>query len=141
MGAIVATGRFDEMAHFFDYGEEILGYDSETDLEHSIQELLDDPARAGRMRVAGFKRLINSHLYEHRWMSIFDEIRGVSAQSSPWLSDERAAQIRATLATSLPRARKIILSGFYGANNLGDEMIFAQSASSCRRPIRPFKFM
>jgi polysaccharide pyruvyl transferase CsaB len=123
VGAIVATGRFDEMAHFFDYGDEILGYDDEADLERSIQELLDDPARAGRMRVAGFTRLINSHLYEHRWMSIFDEIRHANAETAPWLSDERAAQIRETLGASLPRARKVILSGFYGANNLGDEMI------------------
>lgn len=123
VGAIVATGRFDEMAHFFDYGDEILGYDDEADLERSIQELLDDPARAGRMRVAGFKRLINSHLYEHRWMSIFDEIRHANADTAPWLPAERAEQIRSTLAASLPRARKVILSGFYGASNLGDEMI------------------
>ncbi|MDQ0677967.1 polysaccharide pyruvyl transferase CsaB [Arthrobacter pascens] len=123
VGAIVATGRFEEMAHFFDYGEEILGYDDEADLERNIRELLNDPARAGRMRVAGFKRLINSHLYEHRWMSLFDEIRTASPDTAAWLSDERAAQIRTTLRKSLPRARKVILSGFYGANNLGDEMI------------------
>lgn len=123
VGAIVATGRFEEMGHFFDYGEEILGYDDEADLERNIRELLSDPTRAGRMRVAGFKRLISSHLYEHRWMNLFDEIRIASPDTAAWLSDERAAQIRATLGESLPRARKVILSGFYGANNLGDEMI------------------
>jgi polysaccharide pyruvyl transferase CsaB len=132
VGAIVATGHFDEMAHFFDYGEEILGYNDEADLERNVRELLDDPARAGRMRVAGFKRLISSHLYEHRWMSLFEEIRTAGRETAPWLPDERAVQIRKTLGESLPRARKVILSGFYGANNLGDEMILRSISQHLR---------
>ncbi len=122
-GAVVATQNFGEMERFFSYGEEILGYDDEIDLEEKLQQLLTDPVRLGEMRVAGFKRLINSHLYEHRWMELFETIRNSNAADNPWLGDIRSLEVRKILSVSLPRSRKIILSGFYGANNLGDEMI------------------
>ncbi|MEE2528800.1 polysaccharide pyruvyl transferase family protein [Pseudarthrobacter sp. J75] len=122
-GAVVATQNFEEMERFFSYGDELLGYDNEFDLEEQIEQLLADPIRYGEMRVAGFKRLINSHLYEHRWMDLFETIRNSSASENPWLGDDRSAEIREILTASLPRSRKVILSGFYGANNLGDEMI------------------
>ncbi|OFI39657.1 hypothetical protein BIU82_00920 [Arthrobacter sp. SW1] len=122
-GGVVATQNFEEMQRFFSYGDEILGYDDEFDLEKKLSALLADPVRYGEMRVAGFKRLITSHLYEHRWMDLFAAIRNSNTVDNPWLGEARAREIRETLERSLPRARKVILSGFYGANNLGDEMI------------------
>lgn len=122
-GALLCTGRFDEMADFFRYGEEILGYEDAEDLSRQLEGLLADPERYGRMTERAFKRLVDEHLYEHRWMALFETIYNVSPDSAPWLGEDRVAAIRATLAQSLPRAKKVIVAGFYGASNLGDELI------------------
>lgn len=129
-GAVIATGEFEEMARFFDYGEEIIGYTDDDDLSAKIEHLLSDPAEYERIRLNGFRRLVDNHLYEHRWMELFDTIRNASTESTPWLSSERIGQIREALGQSFPRARKIILSGFYGAGNLGDELILRSIASA-----------
>ena len=122
-GAVIATGEFDEMAHFFDYGDEIIGYRDDEDLAAKLDALLEDPAEYERVRVNGFKRLVENHLYEHRWMHLFETVRNASPETTPWLSPDRAATVREVLAATSPRARKVILSGFYGAANLGDELI------------------
>lgn len=122
-GRVVATGVFDEMSHFFDYGSEIIGYETQEDLETQIQALLDDPERYDEVALNGFKKLVSSHLYEHRWMDLFAQIRDPRNAKVSSLSDQRISEIERTLSASLPRAKKIIVSGFYGARNLGDEMI------------------
>lgn len=131
-GAVIATGEFDEMARFFDYGEEIIGYTDDDDLSTKIERLLEDPAEYERVRLNGFRRLVENHLYEHRWMDLFDTIRHASAETTPWLDTERMSQVRGVLSESLPRARKVILSGFYGAGNLGDELILRSIASALK---------
>lgn len=122
-GAVIATGEFAEMARFFDYGEEIVGYSDDDDLAGKIDHLLANPEEYERIRLNGFRRLIENHLYEHRWMDLFDTVRNASEGSTPWLGHDRSAQVRDILAESLPRVRTVILSGFYGAGNLGDELI------------------
>ncbi len=122
-GALICTGRFSEMETFFSYENEIIGYDEAGDLSVQLKDVLARPERYREITENAFQRLINEHLYEHRWMSLFETIFNVSAGSAPWLSPERIAAIRKTLSASLPRAKKVILSGFYGASNLGDELI------------------
>lgn len=132
-GAVIATGEFDEMARFFDYGDEIIGYKDDEDLATKIAALLDDPAEYERIRLNGFRRLVEHHLYEHRWMELFDTVRRASPHTTPWLSESRAEEVRAVLGESLPRARKVLLSGFYGAGNLGDELILRSIAAALHR--------
>lgn len=129
-GRVVATGNFPEMAKFFEYDDEIIGYENHLDLELKIQKLLDDPAEYERIALNAFNRVANEHLYEHRWISLFDEIISIGRDNNRWLSPERAARINQILSSSLPRAKKVILSGFYGARNLGDEMIL-RSITDC----------
>lgn len=122
-GAVIATGKFDEMAHFFDYDDEIIGYTDDEDLAAKVAALLDNPDEYERIRLNGFRRLVENHLYEHRWMELFETIRTASRETTQWLPEERIQQVRSVLGESLPRARKVLLSGFYGAGNLGDELI------------------
>lgn len=122
-GKVVATGEFEEMSEFFTYGEDIIGYKDEADLERKIAKLLEDPDEYDRIATNGFRRIATEHLYEHRWISLFDELRRINEGNNRWLSPKRAAEVARTLQVSLPRAKKVIISGFYGARNLGDEMI------------------
>jgi polysaccharide pyruvyl transferase WcaK-like protein len=122
-GALVATGNFEEMADFFEYGEEIIGYDDEADLAEKIRHLLAHPGEYDRIAENGFRRVITNHLYEHRWMDLFATFRSLDAESFPWLDAGRREALARTLSESLPRAKKVILAGFYGAGNLGDELI------------------
>nr|WP_269211960.1 polysaccharide pyruvyl transferase family protein [Zhihengliuella flava] len=122
-GALVATGRFDEMAKFFTYDEDIVGYESKEELAEKIQWLLDHPDEYDRIAENGFRRVITEHLYEHRWMELFARLADLTEENSGWLSDERRHALRETLSVSHGRAKKVIVSGFYGARNLGDEMI------------------
>ncbi|HEY4615442.1 MAG TPA: polysaccharide pyruvyl transferase family protein, partial [Citricoccus sp.] len=127
-GALVATGNFEEMADFFDYGEEIIGYDDEADLAEKIRHLLAHPEEYDRIAENGFRRVITNHLYEHRWMDLFATFRSFDADAFPWLDAERREVLDRTLSESLPRAKKVILAGFYGAGNLGDELILKSVA-------------
>ena len=128
-GAVVATGRFDEMAEFFNYDSEIIGYSDPEDLILQVGDLLADPARYNRMAEAAFKRLIDNHLYEHRWMALFDEMHAVLEMAGcAWLGSDRGAEIRESLRESSGRARHVIVSGFYGASNAGDELILRSIA-------------
>lgn len=127
-GALVATGRFDEMADFFEYDEEIIGYADENDLVNQIQRVLADPGRYRAMTERAFDRLINCHLYEHRWMTLFDEILAVARSGASWLGRTREQQVLETLSQSIPRAKHVVLSGFYGASNVGDELILRSIA-------------
>lgn len=127
-GRLVATANFPEMEEFFEYGEEIIGYDNEADLANKIDDLLSNPHEYDRIALNGFRRVINEHLYEHRWMRLFETILSISKSNPLWLSRDRAQEISQILSKSLPRAKKIILSGFYGARNLGDELILRSIA-------------
>ncbi|GAA1709196.1 polysaccharide pyruvyl transferase family protein [Propioniferax innocua] len=128
-GRLVATGRFDEMARFFEYGEEIIGYDDSEDLAHQITHLLANPDELERISVNGFKRIVNDHLYEHRWMDLFRQIRTMDIPNASQLDQKRVADVREILGKSYPRAKKVIVSGFYGARNLGDEAILRSISS------------
>lgn len=132
-GAVIATGEFDEMARFFSYDDEIIGYRDTDDLSQKIDHLLSNPQEYERIRVNGFRRLVQNHLYEHRWMELLGRIRDAGPGTTPWLSAQRAESIRNTLTESSPRARRVILSGFYGARNLGDELILRSISRALQR--------
>ncbi len=122
-GGLVATGRFPEMEDFFSYDEEIVGYHDEEDLAQQLQTLLADPERYRAMTERAFDRLINEHLYEHRWQALLGQIRSIARAGGSWLGQERSQQVAGILSESLPKARHVLLSGYYGASNVGDELI------------------
>lgn len=124
-GALLCTRRFREMEAFFNYDDEIIGYENEEDLSCQLRAVLDAPERYQQITEKAFRRLINEHLYEHRWMSFFEKIYTVTKDTAPWMSEDRIGAVRTTLSRSYPRARKVIVSGFYGARNCGDELILA----------------
>lgn len=122
-GALIATGRFEEMEDFFAYDDEIIGYRDEDDLVDQVRSVLADPERYKRMTERTFDRLINQHLYEHRWMTLFDEMLTVIRSGGAWLGTERTQEVLDVLGQSLHRTRHVVMSGFYGASNVGDELI------------------
>jgi polysaccharide pyruvyl transferase CsaB len=83
----------------------------------------DAPARYRNITRASFRRVASSHLYEQRWMALLEVMFNCSPDTTPWLAEARIQSIRQTLAESLPRCKQVIVSGFYGASNLGDELI------------------
>lgn len=132
-GAILATARFDEMSHLFDYDQEILGYDSAEDLAQQIAALKADPVELERIRRRGFARLLSEHLYEHRWLQLFDEIdRDLADEGGSKDAGERE-RLLGILSFEHGRPRHVIISGFYGAQNRGDDLLLDAIASSLQR--------
>lgn len=122
-GGILLTDRFAEMATYFDYDAEIAGYDDTEDLVQSIKFLLANPDHREEMRRRAFKRLAEDHLYEHRWMAAFERLRDEAAGRGQAFSAARAAQINDILTPVAGDRTEILLTGFYGHGNLGDELI------------------
>jgi polysaccharide pyruvyl transferase CsaB len=77
-----------------------------------------------------FQRIVAGHLVEHRCMALLEIIFNCSPDTTPWLGDARIKSIRQTLSRSLPRCKQVIVSGFYGATNVGDELILRAIASA-----------
>lgn len=122
-GAVLATTKFDEMGRLFEYGTEILAYQNADDLGDSIQHLLANPDALEAMRRRSFHRLLADHLYERRWNTFFREAQEmVASGGGPWAAEERS-HIRSILATDRERPRNILISGYYGARNRGDDIL------------------
>lgn len=122
-GSILATTRFDEMARLFEFGTEILGYENADDLGDSIAALKDDPIRLETMRRRSFRRLLEDHLYERRWNTFFAEaLARVDSEEGPW-SDDSRVRLATALRSSRQRPRNILISGYYGARNRGDDIL------------------
>lgn len=138
-GSLLCTGRFPEMENYFTYDSEIIGFESEDDLTTQIGKILGDQNRFEILRRRAFQRLVKEHLYEHRWLELFTRIEMEVFEEPRVLSPERSAHLRSTLSTSGKRPRKVIISGFYGARNTGDELILRSimdNVTAARRDIQ-----
>ena len=135
-GGVLVTQRFDEMALFFDYDSEIGGYRTFEDLPEVVEGLLSDKAALDHMRRTAFSKLVTQHLYEHRWLKLFDDILTLARRAPGWMGADRAGQIEQALTEDAGRARMIALSGFYGARNLGDDLIMESIAGSIERQVK-----
>jgi polysaccharide pyruvyl transferase WcaK-like protein len=122
-GAVLCTAEFDEMARLFEYGTEIVGYQGADDLGDSIAALLADPDAIEQIRRRAFRRLLTQHLYEHRWLNLFREILADTESDQPAVGADRAAEIRGILATGNELARTVLVSGYFGARNRGDDLL------------------
>jgi polysaccharide pyruvyl transferase WcaK-like protein len=122
-GAALCTAEFDEMAQLFEYGSEIVGYRSADDLGDSIAKLLAEPEALDQIRRRAFHRLVTEHLYEHRWLALFRQITDDVESSGPSVGATRAAEIRHILASGNAPARTVLVSGYFGARNRGDDLL------------------
>ncbi|MFF7397938.1 polysaccharide pyruvyl transferase family protein [Achromobacter sp. NPDC008082] len=122
-GRLLCTARFDEMSNFFDYDTQILGWDSEAELESELSRVLSNPAVYQAAVESAFERLVNEHLYEHRWLQLFKDIEASLVSDNCPIAEPARTIFRQRLSEDLGRTKRVILSGFYGANNAGDEMI------------------
>lgn len=122
-GSILCTGEFDEMGRLFEYGTEIVGYSDAQDLAAKLTALKADPERLEEMRRRSFARLIADHLYERRWNTLFEQIYADLEAEQPRIGAERAAEVREILATSQPLPRTVLISGYFGSRNRGDDLL------------------
>ncbi len=132
-GGVLCTARFAEMGDLFEYGAEIVGWDHVEDLEVKIAGLLADPERLERYRRRSFARLAANHLYEHRWLDLFDPVlRQLDGGAGP-LPPDRVDRLREHLRPSGPPVRPVVLNGFFGAGNAGDDLILESMAQGLRQ--------
>jgi polysaccharide pyruvyl transferase WcaK-like protein len=122
-GAVLCTAEFDEMARLFEYGTEIVGYRGADDLGDTVAALLADPDAIENVRRRAFRRLITEHLYEHRWLNLFRDIAADTESDRPVVGFERATEIREILASDNKPARTVLVSGYFGARNRGDDLL------------------
>jgi len=121
-GAVLCTARFPEMETFFEYGTEIIGFAGHHDLAPQLRRLFSESVELEEIRRRAFARLVKSHLYEHRWLEVLERIRGDVARGGGYVGAERAARLRETLREREPE-RSVVISGFYGGRNTGDELL------------------
>ena len=132
-GGVLCTARFAEMGDLFDYGTEIVGWDHVEDLEVKIAGLLADPDRLERYRRRSFARLAADHLYEHRWLDLFAPVlRQLEGGPGP-LPADRLDHLRAPLSSAEEPVRPVLLAGYYGAGNAGDDLILESITEGARR--------
>lgn len=129
-GGLLVTKRFTEMERYFDYDSEIAGYNELEDLPSVLDRLLSNKEDLERRQRASFVRLVSSHLYEHRWLDLIKAIEDTVARSPDKIGRQRSAEVQDILSTDMTRARLVSLSGFYGARNIGDDLIMESIASS-----------
>jgi polysaccharide pyruvyl transferase CsaB len=140
-GGVLTTQRFDEMERYFAYGEEIIGYIDAEDLAEQLRKLLKEPERLESMRRAAFARLAAEHLYEHRWLDFFEELEHRVFVEPKHLAAERAALCQSRLSGTTNRKRRLVVSGYYGAGNIGDELILRAIADNVAAPDDPYQLI
>jgi glycosyltransferase involved in cell wall biosynthesis len=69
-GALVVTNRFPEVEQYFEYGREIVGFDTTDDLVRAVRHMLDHPQEAAAVRRAGRERVLREHTWRRIWPRI-----------------------------------------------------------------------
>ena len=89
-GALVVTNRFAEVERYFEYGREIVGFDSTGDLVRKIRHYLDHPGEAEAVRRAGRERVLAEHTWPAVWPGILQQLSrtgGVWPRLRSWLAE------------------------------------------------------
>lgn len=69
-GALVVTNRYAALERYFRYGEEIVGFDSTSELVAQVAHYLEHPDEAARVRAAGRARVLAEHTWQHVWPEV-----------------------------------------------------------------------
>ena len=69
-GALVVTNRFADVERYFEYGKEIIGFESTGDLLSKVRYNLDHPDEAAAIRHAGRERVLREHTWRRTWPRI-----------------------------------------------------------------------
>jgi polysaccharide pyruvyl transferase CsaB len=115
-GAVVCVPAAADLAGSFEPGRDVVVFGDDEELAATVTRLLADPAEADGYRRRAFARLTAAHLYEHRWNAVLSRI----------LAD------RPELAAGAPagRPRTVVVSGWYGARNTGDDLVLESIAQA-----------
>lgn len=91
-GALVVTNRFAEVERYFEYGREIVGFDSTGDLVWKIRHYLDHPEEAEAVCRAGRARVLAEHTWPAVWPGILRQLGrtgGAWPRLRSWLAEAR----------------------------------------------------
>ena len=109
-GGVVCAPDGSGLEKFFSRDKELVPYSGRSDLTCRIVSLRGDGARMEAIGSAAFSRLAEEHLYEHRLLSFFKRLEPEF--------EKLGIESRPATAT-----RRVVISGYYGAGNIGDELI------------------
>jgi spore maturation protein CgeB len=84
-GAFYLVERFDELAEFFEPGEEIAFFEDEEDLADKAAYYLRNEAERERVRAAGMRRAREEHTWHKRFESAFRQM-GLAARGAAALA-------------------------------------------------------
>jgi spore maturation protein CgeB len=73
-GALYFTGYQEELAEYYEIGEEIVCYDTKEELLGKVRYYLSHESEAERMREAGLRRARRDHTWEDRFRQLFEAI-------------------------------------------------------------------
>ncbi|WP_197046703.1 polysaccharide pyruvyl transferase family protein [Oceanobacillus salinisoli] len=131
-GGILCTEYFDEMELFFEYGKEIIGYKDAEDLKEKLEYYLEHPEEAEQMRRRAFYKLVHHHMWESRWEDLFAQIKQDINVDRKKLTKKRYEEIGELHGTK-ERAAKVIVQGYYGALNTGDDLILESISNNIKK--------
>lgn len=139
-GAVLCTHEFLEMEKYFEYGSEIIGFNSKLELTQQIENLLLDKEKYEAIRRRSFHKLVNYHLYEHRWLDLFNRVEKDIFEKSEIITQERAEVLQKCLEQNYSLTKKVIISGFYGSDNAGDELILRSISENVTKSYPQIQF-
>ena len=79
--------------------------------------------------------MADEHLNEHRWIQLFTAIGDDVASDAPAVGSARAAEIAEILAVEHPASRTVLVSGYFGAGNRGDDLLLEALAAGVEREV------
>lgn len=81
---LVIASYCEEIADYFEIGKEIVCYKSVEELVKTIKYLLNHHAEREEIRENGYRRFLQYHTYQSRWMDVIEEICRVRETSNEY---------------------------------------------------------
>lgn len=81
-GALVVTNRFAEVEPYFEYGREILGFETTAELLETVAFCRRCPEEATRIRAAGRRRVLAQHVWRAVWPRLLGSHPLVATEST-----------------------------------------------------------
>lgn len=135
VGAIVCVPRHEATEQVLEPGSEAVGYADPDELAGALDAVLGRPDEAEEMRRRAFRRVVTEHLHEHRWLELFATIEADVRSDDPGPGALRAAEIAEVLAVEHPPPRTVLVSGYFGAGNRGDDLLLDALAGGIEREL------